>query len=122
MELISASHDGTISLKRLKRGSDTSNPGTRTPASTTGSALPLPNPLKVMKTYLEKPHVHDPDQGSAWGSIADEGYSLGTLHLREPVLGVRMQHIANQVMGLAWSRSCIEVCMFSDLRIIFNFP
>lgn len=111
MELISTTHDGMISLKRLKRGSDTSNPGSRTPASMTGNALPLPNPLKVMITYLEKPQTHDADQGSGWGPIADGGHTLGILNLEEPVLGIRMRHIDNQVMGLAWSRCCIEACI-----------
>ena len=119
--LISTSHDGTISLRSLKRSSDTPNHGSRTPASVTGSALPLPNPFKAMKTYLEKPHPHDADRGCGWGPTADEAHTLGVLHLGEAVLGVRMQHMANQIMGLAWSHSCIEVCMYSDLRIFSNF-
>jgi len=120
VELISTSHDGTMSLRSLKRNSDTSNHGSRTPASVTGSALPLPNPFKAMKTYLEKPHLHDADQGCGWSSIADDGYTLGILCPGEAVLGVRMRHVANQIVGLAWSHSCIKVCMFSDLRIFSN--
>jgi len=74
-----------------------------------------------MKTYLEKPHLHDADQGCGWGSTADEGYTLGILRLGEAVLGVRMRHVADQIMGLAWSHSCIQVCMSSDLHMFSNF-
>ncbi|KAK2465293.1 hypothetical protein APHAL10511_002647 [Amanita phalloides] len=111
MELICASHDGTISSRGLKRSTGTSPTGSKTPDPATGSAhaLPLPNPFKAMKTHnSEKSQASDVDHGSVAWRAADEGLILGMLHLGEPVLGVRMRHEADQIMGLAWSHSCIE--------------
>ncbi|KAF8631069.1 hypothetical protein AX15_002671 [Amanita polypyramis BW_CC] len=119
--LVSASYDGMVSSKSLKRTLNNSPTGNRTPDPTIG-ASPLPNPFKAMKIrYLEKPQTNDME-GRSTKSTTDEVCDLGFLQLRGPLLGIRMRHGTGQILGLAWSHLGIEgfICQERNFRVLFR--